>query len=68
MNAAAHARSLAGHQAKAISTRGPQIKIEFVADPSPIVMNIDAAQIEDATHGLLTNAIEAIDGPGRSCD
>ena len=44
--------------------RGPQIKIEFVADPSPIVMNIDAAQIEDATHGLLTNAIEAIDGDG----
>jgi signal transduction histidine kinase len=27
-------------------------------------MNIDAAQIEDATHGLLTNAIEAIDGDG----
>jgi signal transduction histidine kinase len=27
-------------------------------------MNIDAAQIEDAVHGLLTNAIEAIDGHG----
>jgi signal transduction histidine kinase len=27
-----------------------------------IVMKIDAAQIEDAVHGLLTNAIEAIDG------
>jgi PAS domain S-box-containing protein len=65
VNAAVHrAVTLAGHQAKAASTRGRQIKIEFVADPSPVVMNIDAAQIEDATHGLLTNAIEAIDGHG----
>jgi PAS domain S-box-containing protein len=65
VNAAVHrAVTLAGHQSKAISKRGRQIKIEFVTDPSPIVMNIDAAQIEDATHGLLTNAIEAIDGDG----
>jgi len=65
VNAAVHrAVTLAGHQAIAASTRGRQIKIEFVADPSPIVMNIDAAQIEDATHGLLTNAIETIDGHG----
>src|SRR5215475_6502058 len=65
VNAAVHrAVTLATHQAKAASTRGRQIKIEFVADPPPIVMNIDAAQIEDATHGLLTNAIEAIDGDG----
>jgi two-component system, NtrC family, sensor histidine kinase HydH len=65
VNAAAHrAVTLAGHQAKAASKRGRQIKIEFVADPSPIVMDIDAAQIEDAVHGLLTNAIEAIDGHG----
>jgi PAS domain S-box-containing protein len=65
VNAAVHrAVTLAGHQAKADSRRGRQIKIEFVADPSPIVMNIDAAQIEDAAHGLLTNAIEAIDGDG----
>jgi PAS domain S-box-containing protein len=65
VNAAVHrAVTLAGHQAKAASMRGRQIKIEFVADPSPVVMNIDAAQIEDAAHGLLTNAIEAIDGDG----
>jgi PAS domain S-box-containing protein len=65
VNAAAHrAVTLAGHQAKAASTRGRQIKIEFVADPSPIVMSIDAEQLEDAVHGLLTNAIEAIDGHG----
>src|SRR6185436_11413577 len=56
--------ALAGHQAKAASKRGRRIKIEFVADPSPIVMNIDAGQIEDATYGILTNAIEAIDGDG----
>jgi two-component system, NtrC family, sensor histidine kinase AtoS len=65
VNAATHrAVTLADHQVKAASTRGRQIKIEFVADPSPIVMSIDAAQIEDAVHGLLTNAIEAIDGHG----
>jgi PAS domain S-box-containing protein len=65
VNAAVHrAVTLANHQAKAASTRGRRIKIEFVAGPSPIVMNIDAAQIEDAAHGLLTNAIEAIDGDG----
>src|SRR5262249_8227300 len=46
------------------SMRGRQIKIEFVAGPSPIVMSIDAEQLEDAVHGLLTNAIEAIDGHG----
>jgi PAS domain S-box-containing protein len=65
VNAAVHrAVTLAGHQAKAASMRGRQIKIEFVSDPSLVVMNIDAGQIEDATHGLLTNAIEAIDGHG----
>jgi PAS domain S-box-containing protein len=65
VNAATHrAVTLAGHQAKAASTLGRQIKIEFVADPSPIVMSIDAEQLEDAVHGLLTNAIEAIDGHG----
>src|SRR5262245_46751892 len=65
LNAVVHrAVTLAGHQAKAGSARGRRIKVEFVADPSPIVMNIDAAQIEDAVHGLLTNAIEAIDGHG----
>jgi len=65
VNEAVHrAVTLATHHAKAASTRGRQIKIEFVADPQPIVMNIDSAQIEDAMHGLLTNAIEAIYGDG----
>src|SRR5215510_4452160 len=55
---------LAGHQAEAATTRGHLILVEFIADSSPIVMNIDAAQIEDAVQGLLSNAIEAIDGHG----
>ena len=65
MNVVVHrAVTLAGHQAKAASTRGRRIKVQFVADQSPIVLNIDAAQVEDAVHGLLTNAIEAIDRDG----
>jgi signal transduction histidine kinase len=65
VNAAVHrAVTLADHHAQAASTRGRRIKVEFVADQSPIVLNIDAAQVEDAVHGLLTNAIEAIDGDG----
>jgi PAS domain S-box-containing protein len=65
VNAAVHrAVTLAGHQAKVASTRGHRIHVEFIADSSPIVMSIDAAQIEDAVHGLITNAIEAIDGHG----
>jgi PAS domain S-box-containing protein len=65
VNAAVHrAVTLAGHQAKAASMRGRRIKVEFIGATSPIVMDIDAAQIEDAVHGLLTNAIEAIDGDG----
>jgi PAS domain S-box-containing protein len=57
--------TLARYQAaKAGSPQGRQIKVEFAADPSPVVMKIDEAQIEAAVHGLLTNAIEAIDGDG----
>jgi len=66
VNEAIHrAVTLARYQAaKADSTQGRQIKIEFVAGPVPVVMKIDAPQIEVATHGLITNAIEAIDGDG----
>ncbi|HEX5084328.1 MAG TPA: ATP-binding protein [Blastocatellia bacterium] len=57
--------TIAGYQAaKMASTHGRRIKIDFVADPSPVIMKIDPAQIEIAVHGLLTNAIEAIDGNG----
>jgi PAS domain S-box-containing protein len=57
--------TLAGYQAAKIgSIRGRQIKVDFIADPSPVIMKIDPAQIEIAVHGLLSNAIEAIDGNG----
>jgi PAS domain S-box-containing protein len=66
LNTAVHrAVTLANHQAaKIASSRGHQIKVEFIADSAPVVMAVDAAQIEDAVHNLLTNAIEAIDGHG----
>jgi PAS domain S-box-containing protein len=65
-NEAVHrAVTLAGYQAAKVgSTCGRQIKVEFVADPSPVIMKIDPAQIEIALHGLISNAIEAIDGNG----
>jgi two-component system sensor histidine kinase PilS (NtrC family) len=59
--AVARAVTLARHQAT--SARG-RVTVEFLPDPPPVVMEIDAGQIEDAVHGLLTNAIEAIDGEG----
>ena len=66
VNEAIHrAVTLARYQAaKAGSTQGRRINIEFIADPVPVVMKIDSPQIEVATHGLITNAIEAIDGDG----
>src|SRR5262249_51194138 len=66
VNEAVHrAVTLAGYQAaKVASTHGRRIKLEFASDPSPFVMKVDPAQIEIAVHGLLTNAIEAIDGNG----
>jgi PAS domain S-box-containing protein len=65
VNAAVHrAVTLANHHAKIASTRERRIQVELIVDPTPITMRIDAAQIEDAVYGLLTNAIEAIDGDG----
>jgi signal transduction histidine kinase len=57
--------TLASHlAAKAASTFGQNITVEFIANQSPIIMKIDAVQIEDAVHGLLINAIESIDSHG----
>jgi signal transduction histidine kinase len=66
VNEAIHrAVTLARYQAaKAGSAQGRQIKIDFAADSVPVVMKIDVAQIEDAVHGILINAIEAVDGDG----
>src|SRR5215470_8912342 len=49
VNEAVHrAVTLAHHQAEAASTRGHLVQVEFIANSSPIIMNIDATQIEDA--------------------
>lgn len=49
------------------STRklGHKISIEFKNFPSPVVMKIDADQIEDAILNLISNAIEAIETEGK---
>ncbi len=44
--------------------RGHQIQVEFMSAPTPIVMKIDADQIEDAILNLISNAIEAIESDG----
>ena len=44
--------------------RGHQIQVEFTTAQTPIVMKIDADQIEDAILNLISNAIEAIEANG----
>ena len=44
---------------------GHKISIEFNNSPSPVVMTIDADQIEDAILNLISNAIEAIEAEGK---
>ncbi|HWQ35755.1 MAG TPA: ATP-binding protein [Blastocatellia bacterium] len=57
--------SLARHQAAGVAaSRGAQIKVDFTSSAPPIVMTIDAVQIEDAVLNLLLNAIEAIEDQG----
>ncbi len=57
--------SLARHHAAGIAAKqGHQILVEFINEAEPIVMEIDAVQIEDAVLNLVANAIEAIEGQG----
>jgi PAS domain S-box-containing protein len=57
--------SLARHHAAGIAAKqGHQIQVEFINEAEPIVMEIDAVQIEDAVLNLVANAIEAIEGQG----
>lgn len=60
-----HAVSLGISQADGITARARQIVIEFDPPSDPMIMRIDAAQMEDAVLNLIINAIEAIDGHGR---
>jgi PAS domain S-box-containing protein len=51
-------------RASLTAERRQQIHIEFHPTSAPIVMLIDAAQIEDAVLNLILNAVEAIAGAG----
>ena len=56
------AAQLAQHQAAARHLRNDKISIEFEPPDDPLVLPIDAAQMEDAVLNLIINAIEAVDG------
>ena len=56
---------LARDHTASLSARGRKVSIEFEPVRGPIIIPIDAAQIEDAVLNLLLNAIEAIENFGR---
>lgn len=51
-------------RASLASHRDKWINIEFIPPPSPLIMSIDSAEIEDAILNLLLNSIEAIHDHG----
>jgi PAS domain S-box-containing protein len=59
------ALSLARDQAASALARGRKVSIEFDAAADPIIIPLDAAQVEDAVLNLLLNAVEAIEKEGR---
>jgi PAS domain S-box-containing protein len=61
---ASKAVTMARSQAIGAAARGRQIKIEFQPPEQDIIVNADAAQIEDAILNLVINAIEAIEAAG----
>jgi PAS domain S-box-containing protein len=66
LDEAAHrAVLLARHHAARASSGGRQVSISFEPPPEPVVLPIDAAQIEDAVLNLILNAVEAVGGEGR---
>jgi len=62
---AQHAVRLARDQAASSSVAGKRISVEFEAPTEPIVLPIDAGQIEDAILNLVLNAIAAVGADGR---
>lgn len=55
---------LASHQVKALKDR--HIAIEFIdTTEDPLLLQLDAAHVEDAVLNLVLNAIESIEGNGR---
>jgi two-component system, NtrC family, sensor histidine kinase HydH len=58
---------LASHQVQSMNDRqGRRVTIEFIdTTKEPLLLQLDAARIEDAVLNLVLNAIEAIEGNGR---
>jgi signal transduction histidine kinase len=61
----ARAVTLARAQLSKATARGHHVTVEFEPPEDPIIVPIDAAQIEDAILNLIINAIEAAEGDGR---
>jgi PAS domain S-box-containing protein len=57
--------NLARAQSRNEGAPGHRVKIEFEPPEDPIIIPIDAPQIEDAVLNLIINAIEAADGDGQ---
>ena len=57
--------NLAAAQAAVRGEHARQISVKFEASSDPIIVPIDAAQIEDAILNLIINAIEASEGESR---
>ena len=57
--------NLARAQSRNEGAPGHRVKIEFEPPADPIIIPIDAPQIEDAVLNLIINAIEAADGDGQ---
>ncbi|HEX8888616.1 MAG TPA: PAS domain S-box protein [Pyrinomonadaceae bacterium] len=56
---------LARDHAASVAARGRKVRVEFEPVRGPVIIPIDAAQIEDAVLNLILNAIEAIEKEGR---
>jgi PAS domain S-box-containing protein len=57
--------ALARDHAAGVLALGHKVQIEFEPAADPIIIPVDAAQIEDAVLNLLLNAVEAIETKGR---
>lgn len=57
--------TVARSQAIGAAARGRKVRIDFHPSEHEIIVNADAAQIEDAILNLVINAIEAIEGEGK---
>ena len=57
--------NLARAQSRNEATPGHRVKVEFEPPADPIIIPIDAPQIEDAVLNLIINAIESADGDGQ---